>query len=270
MYYFIFSPNNSGTTIMSQFLASQVDGYLPPFGNWEGQMAPTVLPMMRQDPWNSNIAFDWKFIKQEWDVLFRDSGRDIFIEASPPNMLRVKEILAHFGDEMKAVFSMSCPYGQIASNIKHYTRPLVTAGTLKIFTDAWIQKARAQRENVGAYGQFPRLSYEAFCRDPAILVRAFGHECASPVDPKKVRLIGKRDTNLSSIMDLNVKNRSFLSISEILQISDWLEPHTDLLQFFGYTTKDVDELDKDALAHPSLAMAGVIDRVNWTWEARPQ
>ena len=47
MYLFLISPNNSGTTVMSQYIAQRFDFYLPPFGNNEGQFAPAVESMMR-------------------------------------------------------------------------------------------------------------------------------------------------------------------------------------------------------------------------------
>ena len=57
--FFVFSPNNSGTTVISQYLASQIDGYLPPYGNNEGQMVPEVKAMVPvvsrgPSPWPCN------------------------------------------------------------------------------------------------------------------------------------------------------------------------------------------------------------------------
>ena len=69
-YIFLFSPNFSGTTIISQYLNNNIiNSYLPKYGNNEGQMAPSVRNIMRKKPWDENVNFDWNFIKNEWDNL---------------------------------------------------------------------------------------------------------------------------------------------------------------------------------------------------------
>ena len=75
-YKFIFSPNNSGTTIISQYLSAHINNsYLPPFGNNEGQMAPNMKKIMRHNPWNPDSIFDWQFIKKEWDILANEEKK---------------------------------------------------------------------------------------------------------------------------------------------------------------------------------------------------
>ena len=118
-YLFLFCPNNSGTTVLSQYLASQIDGYLPPYGNNEGQMVPAVRKMMREKPWNASIDYDWAFIRAAWDEM-RD-GR-IFVEGSPPNLLRFDSIREVFGQDSSAVISICDPYQHIASCMKRYDR----------------------------------------------------------------------------------------------------------------------------------------------------
>ena len=66
---FLFCPNHSGTTVLSQYLASQMSGYLPPFGNNEGQMVPALKPMMREQPWNKDQVYDWDHIRACWETL---------------------------------------------------------------------------------------------------------------------------------------------------------------------------------------------------------
>ena len=61
---------------MSQYLAAHTrDSYLPPFGNYEGQMVPSVKKIMRKKPWESSSSFDWQFIKKEWDTLAIDQKK---------------------------------------------------------------------------------------------------------------------------------------------------------------------------------------------------
>ena len=105
---------------MSQYLAAHTrDSYLPPFGNYEGQMVPSVKKIMRKKPWESSSSFDWQFIKKEWDTLAIDQKKSCLIECSPPNILRVSSIIDSFEDR-QYIFSISSPYSFIASCIYNY------------------------------------------------------------------------------------------------------------------------------------------------------
>ena len=104
MFYFLFAPKFSGSTIMSQTLAHAVDGYLPPFTNNEGQMAPGVKQIIfAQNRWKPTVDYDWAIIKKEWTSLLHQSQKKIFIEGSPPNLMRVASIQKNFEGEMKGV-----------------------------------------------------------------------------------------------------------------------------------------------------------------------
>ena len=73
---------------MSQTLAHAVDGYLPPFTNNEGQMAPGVKKIIfAQNRWKPTVDYDWATIKKEWTALLHQSQKKIFIEGSPPNLM---------------------------------------------------------------------------------------------------------------------------------------------------------------------------------------
>ena len=100
---------------MSQYLAAHTrDSYLPPFGNCEGQMAPSVKKIMRNKPWDSSSIFDWQFIKKEWDKLAIDQNKSCFIECSPPNIMRVSSILDSFEDR-QYIF----PYLHLIHSLRH-------------------------------------------------------------------------------------------------------------------------------------------------------
>jgi hypothetical protein len=73
MYYFLFSPNNSGTTVMSQYISDRYNCYLPPFGNYEGQMMPSVEDVMRKAAWDKTAVLPWREIKRSWDEALLNS-----------------------------------------------------------------------------------------------------------------------------------------------------------------------------------------------------
>ena len=141
---------------MSQFMAKSIAGsYLPPYGNNEGQFAPKVKAMMRKNPWDKNSKFDWNSIKKSWDKLAHKNNKKIFIEASPPNIMRVPEILETFKDS-KIIFSISSPYSYIASCMFNYgIRENLnknfndfTDECIRKWTEEWADKAKQQIRNL--------------------------------------------------------------------------------------------------------------------------
>ena len=226
-YLFLFTPNNSGSTVMCQYLAAQTGGYLPPFGNNEGQMAPAVSAMMRTRPWNPDSRFDWGAIHAAWDGLARRAGRGLFIEGSPPNLLRIDAIRAEFGALARCACAISHPYLHVASSVYNYNSP--GAMGLKGLAAQWIAKARAIAAALDADPTLPLLRYEDFCADPARLNAAFG----LPVTGATA-IPGKRNTADTAIRDATARTVAFLRAPEIDRLRAALAPGADLLARFGY------------------------------------
>lgn len=261
-YFFVFAMNNSGTTAMSQYLAARADAYLPPFGNNEGQKAPGVRRIMRDNPWDPAQRFDWAEVHRLWEALRAASGKRVFVEASPPNILRVADIRAEFDGCARYAFSICDPYMQIASTLYNYTDPPMGAGHLRSKADAWIERARALRAGIAANPDIPLVSYEAFCADPEALCRAFG----LPPAPagSEVAIDGKHTGSYRRVRNLAARNLGFLAFDEIDAITEVLAPHADLLAHFGYAPQSgealIGALWRDA---PALVHAGVLRRIRW-------
>lgn len=233
MYLFLISPNNSGTTVMSQYIAQRFDFYLPPFGNNEGQFAPTVESMMRDRPWDADRAFDWPFIKANWDALLRASGRDVFVEASPPNLLRVREIRSAFGTEARFIFSIADPYSFCGSFLFRY-RERADRDTLHEIADRWLFRAEKQAANIRDLPDAPRLTYEAFCADPRAADRAVSRLLPHQEQAdRRIEFKGKAG-GYDGIVDLNVRNIAVFDFAEIERINERFERRRALLDEFGY------------------------------------
>ena len=240
---------------MSQTLAHAVDGYLPPFTNNEGQMAPGVKKIIfAQNRWDPEVDYDWSIIKNEWTSLLHQSHKKIFIEGSPPNLMRVASIQKNFAGEMKGVISISSPYMQISSAIKKKYHTKINKKKLnlneKIPTKliekaiaSWVSMAKAQRNNIQTNPMLPVVTYEQFCSNPNSLVQAFsagnedvqGRQAITKVE-------GKKYTGIDVVMDMTCKNLSFLSLKEISMMTKLLARHEKLIRFLGYnllSTNDV-------------------------------
>ena len=236
-FFFLFCPNNSGSTILSQYIASQLGAYLPPFGNDEGQMAPTVKSVMRLRPWDKTRQFDWAFVRRSWEKLAK--GR-LFVEASPPNIIRCEQIAAVFGKDSSACVSICNPYQQIASALRRYRTP----GTDVAHIAAnWMTKGTAIQSIRHNFPFFPFFTYEDFVLRPTLVNELLAIEC------RPFTGTGKRDSGARGVQDLSVRTISFLEPNEVDAINGVLMSNSALLEYFNYPI-----LDGQAL-HASLKSA---------------
>lgn len=254
---FLMAPKNSGTTIMSQYLAQQIDGYLPPYGNNEGQSAPSLRRMMRRGRWRADVDFDWSVIRREWTRLLSASGKSVFVEASPPNLMRAEAIEAEFGDAARFVVSISSPYAHVASCVFNYRTPPATPDLLRKIAANWLDKAH-RLDDLRRRRDAPFVGYADFCADPRALNRALG----APVRPV-APLPGKRTSGRSEIVDMTPLNLSFLTEAELDAVGEALSGEEALLARFGLELKPGRALLDAAAAHPALAAEGRARRRGW-------
>ena len=259
---FLLSPNNSGSTIISQYLAAQTGGYLPPFGNNEGQMAPGVRALMRDRPWNRRQHWDWGPIRAEWTRLAEAAGKTLFIEASPPNIVRTEAIRRAFGGEARFLLSVSGPYSFIASMVFNYLHPPLDPAALRKAARQWIVRVERIRQDQLAHPDTPRMSYEAFCADPTLANRLL----YIPVRDATPPLPGKRNAPVGQILDLTKRGLAFLTAEEWDIANEVLGGRPDLTEFFGYDLAPGAELVGMARSDAALLEAGLGRRAKF--EAR--
>lgn len=230
---FVLCPNNSGTTVISQYIAEQTGGFLPPFGNNEGQMAPAVVRMMRNRPWNERSTFDWSFIRAEWEKL--SQGR-LFIEGSPPNIMRVDAIAEIFGADSSAILSICDPYQQIASCTRRYREPgFDPAKEVK----QWVKKARKTRNIHRRFPHFPLFRYDDFVTDPTVINSYF----QMPIVTSEIK--GKRGSDGAGIVNMRGVTTLFLNEDELDRVSAALKPYEQVVTHFGYELKSGKEIIAD-------------------------
>ncbi len=250
---FLFCPNNSGTTVLSQYLLSQIGGYLPPFGNNEGQMAPAVRHIMRQSPsalnWQESQRFDWRFIRGEWEAL---AAGKMFIEASPPNLMRVPDIKTVFGEDSSALISICNPYQYIASCLRRYNkRPEAAAQT-------WLKRAGKIIEIRQAYPFFPFISYEEFTSNP----RAVNDRLGLPFKEAVIR--GKKGSGLTGIKSGYCRGIGFLKPEEAEVATECLAKVPEIMGHFGYALMSGPDLLAAAQARdPEEFALGLSTREGW-------
>ena len=249
---------------MSQYLAAHMeDSYLPDFGNCEGQFAPAVKNVMRVNPWSVDSAFDWQFIKKEWDMLAISQSKSSFIECSPPNMVRVSSILKVFED-CKYIFSISSPYSFIASHVYNYyikdnrfgNSVLKFDNAIVRSTENWIQKASIQKNNIELYaGDKLRITYEEFCANPAKLLDLLDVEYLSN-SMQALGVKGKNNSKISEIIDMSAKHLAFLGVGGILKANSILEKSMDLVEWYNYSIVSISDANNVLSQNMLLALDG--------------
>ncbi|GKY89045.1 hypothetical protein [Sinisalibacter aestuarii] len=255
---FLFSLNNSGTTVMARYLAQQTGGYLPPYGNNEGQMAPAVWRQMSHAWDDPARPLDWRFIRREWERLARRAGKDLFIEASPPDFLRADAIFETFGPDMRAVFSAASPYFFVASVLYNYANPPLSRKAVQDAARRWQRRARFMRQAVEAHPGIGRISYEDFCAAPEVLNRALGIE-TRPLGT----IIGKANERTRGIEDQTRRQLAFLTAQEWDWANAVLAKDPELVAFFGYELQSGAALLAEAGRDPAQAEAGRARRDGW-------
>jgi hypothetical protein len=251
-FFFIFTPNNSGSTILSQYIQSQMGGYLPPFGNNEGQIIPEVRPMMRVNAWDSDHAFDWRFIRTEWE---KHAAGQTFIEGSPPDIMRYKAIAEVFGRDSTALINIASPYMRIASCLRRYNRP---GTSVKPMTRHWMRLARAVQSLRQDFAHFPFIRYEDFVTDPLLVNRLLD------LPPQEFLGDGKRGSQGSGVIDMRGRTTLFLTEEEIDTVTALLERERDLVEGFGYKLQSGKELIAELSAlNPAEYDMAQERRVEW-------
>ena len=263
---------------MSQYLSAHINNsYLPPFGNNEGQMAPSVKKIMRDDPWNPDSTFDWQFIKKEWDTLANEEKKEVFIESSPPNIVRVSSILDVFKD-CQYIFSISSPYSFIASNIYNYfykQKVLTYCGrqydslclslddAVEVVAERWIENALIQKNNIESYGNSKLgITYEDFCANPAKLLDLMGVEDLGD-QAQTSSIKGKNNSKVSEIVNMLPKNLAFLGLKGILKINSILKESSDLMACHGYEIISIDTANNILSKNILLAFDGQDRRIKF-------
>ena len=235
-FYFVFTLNNSGSTVFSQLLANNIlDGYLPPHGNNEGQWIPEVTDMMRKDPWNPQTKMDWEFIKSTWRKYLTNASKKIFIESSPPNMIRIKSIQDYFKPKGACLF-ISNPYLHISSCIHRYSKNETFKNAAQRLSYSWLDKAKFQLENVQNFQNLPLIKYEHFCVHPEQAAQKALKQLQKNEKNKIIttNIKGKKNTLMKSIANMTPRHLAFLGDEGIDIINTILSEHPTILYQLGY------------------------------------
>lgn len=228
---------------MAKLLLNSPDVWTPG-PNGEGQWLPEVESIMRHDPWNPAVDFDWPRIRECWERLRPPNGT-IMLDKSPPNIVRAAQIVKAFPDSF-FVISVRNPYAWISSHRAWITSgrrspqviDLGAATTRSIALD-WLMRAKYQIGNVELLrGRSLVCNYETFCLSPNLFLQNIYNIFGDlKIDPRASLQI--KDYAKQRIENMNARQIANLSGEDVEVIGDTLRHEPSVLSFFGYEITEV-------------------------------
>lgn len=229
----------SGSTVVVSFLdTSHRSMLLQERG--EGQWL--VPGLCDQDRWDAAKRVDHRSVKAVWLRAFQSRRRDdpsidFVIEKSPPNIVRFEALLSDF--ERTSAFACSRePMASCASLFRNHHPHTDLEGVerdrvLSGIVAKWIERSMVLRDLVERLS-LPVVSYEQFCVDPLDSVIEIGLPEALVESIRDNVAIGVKGESPQPIANRNREARSVLRASDLDLLTERLQAHGSLLDFFGH------------------------------------
>ncbi|MEO1079762.1 MAG: sulfotransferase [Pseudomonadota bacterium] len=237
----VLSPPYSGSTALAQLLNT---GHHSMLLHRKGEGQWLVPGMCQADRWDHRKPVLWDSVRAVWLAKIREveelTGRvDVVIEKSPPNLVRVKELLKTFPNHQIVTFVRD-PFANCSSIFfRHYVKENSSVkdriATLQHLARGWLDRSRLierwreQRNSV-------HFSYEDLCSDPSTQVQAIvdkvprldGIDIGSPLSVKGYRA--------QPLTNHNARQIGLLCEEELDGIAQVLRKHESMLERLGYTS----------------------------------
>ncbi len=236
---FVLAPPYSGSTVLTRLLETSANvSNLPT----EGQFVPAVRDVMRFEPWTADQSLPWDAIREVWEGHW-DEAKPLWLEKSPPNIIRSEEISEHF-DPAYFIAMVREPYAHIEGLARRSNVPPMDLSKSASRTDCiahavacWIMFASHQRDTIRNRKHVTWFTYETLTTEPLLVasqLKTFLPELGSLDTEATFGVHAVSGTTARSLTDLNEPKRRLLTTSDFELISALLAPEMELLAFFGY------------------------------------
>ncbi len=186
---------------------------------------------MRNNPWNPENKFPWHDIKRVWEENW-DHTKPIFLEKSPPNLIRAFEIEKHFSPS-KFIVMMRNPYANCEGICRRHEEKL----SFTEAAEAWIMRAQYQIKNIKGLKSVLNFSYESLTEDTKEIynqILNFFPELQSIDNNASLKARSVIGTSRSKIKNYNAMKIDTLSAKGIEEINSVLNKYPEVMDFFGY------------------------------------
>lgn len=231
----IFTPPNSGSTAISEYLltSSRVASFAP-----RSEMQWLIPGLCGDDRWWPEKAINYKSVvgtlnSAAKSVVSKNKNFNLFVEKSPPNMVRSEGLLKLF-PKKRILINNRDPYANIASQLKRYPRAhfadMERVEIVKYLAKIWLYRSEFLIKIAEKYNT-PTISYEAFCENPGKLLSLID---LPELDVAAEAQVKVKDYSLQKIRNMNTQQIEKLSDSEVELISSTLSKRKELLDEFAY------------------------------------
>jgi hypothetical protein len=225
-YLFVLCPPYSGSTLLWKLLSTSQNVSSLPF---EGQFLPELKNLMRDKPWNPDKVLPWPEIKAVWESYW-DRSKPVLLEKSPPNLIRTREILAHF-QPVKFVVMVRNPYAHAEGLIRRNNWPVKRAANFSMMC------LRAQLKNVRELDDALVLTYESLVQNPAQACQQLATfiPALADMDHAADFEVHSIDGTVNRpITDLNTKKIAALPADTLAAMNDIFIHHSETFAAWGY------------------------------------
>jgi hypothetical protein len=225
-YLFVLCPPYSGSTLLWKLLSTSANVSALPD---EGQFLPELKDVMRDKPWDAAHELPWPAIKQVWDSYW-DQGKPVLLEKSPPNIIRTRDILAHFRP-VRFVIMVRNPYAQSEGLMRRNNWPATKAANFAMMC------LRTQLQNRRQLDDAVVLTYESLVEDPAGACASMARFLPelSDMDAGASFEVHSIDGTVSRpITDLNEKKIAALAADTVAALNEVFRRHRETMDAWGY------------------------------------
>lgn len=225
-YIFILCPPFSGSTILWKLVSSSESVSALPK---EGQFLPETKGLMRAQAWNKDIELPWGEIKQIWHTYW-DQEKSLFLEKSPPNLMRTDRILEHFSPAYFLIMVRN-PYALCEGLIRRVKQNPKKAARFVI------RCLRQQAENTKALQNSLAFSYEEFSDHTDMVIKKIQDFIPQIGEMDREQEFGVNSIEgikHRGIKNLNQKKIDSLSPKHFDSINQVFKKNIDVLNYWGY------------------------------------
>lgn len=248
---FIICPNNSGSTFLKHALASSAYTWnLAREGQHTfGFVGPSSSKAELNRQWAATAesiavftdadAYDWPATRPAWYFQAFSASPDahVFVEKSPPFLLVVDQLAAHFPDA-RFLFMVRNPYAVVEGILRKSRRAWLESvgadAALRIAAAHVVNCLAYQRRNIERWSrQGACFTYEEMCADPRRVERLIADQVPG-LDDVNLRQRLRVHEYDEPLRNMNAQQVSRLGADQWKIIAGAFEPYGDLFEFFGY------------------------------------
>jgi hypothetical protein len=239
---------NSGSTALARIMETSKNVSILQ-SRAEGQW---LIPEMcrPRDRWQAGYPVDWALVRAVWlhHALRRSGGQGIVFEKSPPNIMRMRELVDTFSDmDPHVLLFTRDPIAICASWAKRYDAAHLKREWLPIGSppldsaDAYFRtlgRLCGERMSILAgLKDLPHflLSYERLTESSASWLSELRRTVPALSDINVSASIAVKDYAPQPLRNMNQEQRATLTEQQRAWLGEGLEPHADSIRSFGYT-----------------------------------